>query len=601
MRRFLIAWVGLTLLGCIGLHQLGRIDPVEAPPDAAGAWAQRIFEAMRADVPLPEAPPEVERYAAGQAVVVQAWWRGKVRARHEGGPRYAEAVRAAAKRFAADPGLRELPGFAASGPDAIHFTVTTNLGTAPLLSGIPLLSTLFLVPINEGLVGEQGGGRAHLTPDEMIALGLYDTAVKTPIPDLSFGTHLDRATGMLALRLGIGTEAMADSGRVLRFRAHTTGPGRYPGADGISREELLQAARIGAEFLLRHQRTGGRNDGRYIYRYDARTARPAPGRSYSMPRHSGTTYFMAQAARVLDMPEARMGALRALGWVRRNMQRTCGAPDRLCVRTGRVADMGGAALTALAAAEVLAQKDDPAVREQLIGLNNFIRSMQREDGELMHVYNLRDDHPVDVQKMYYSGEAAYALFNSHEVNPDERDLEVARRVMAHLTGSAWNFFGSRYFYGEEHWTCQAAARAAAHMDVDEALDFCLRWLGFNRALLYEPGQTPWPVAGAVGVGPVVVPRLTAVASRVEAGAQIYRLARDRGLPVEDLRRQMEAHLTVLMRMRWAPGPVHLLADPAAAFGGVPATQASLEVRNDFVQHAGSAMLLWAEVMAEEGR
>ena len=29
------------------------------------------------------------------------------------------------------------------------------------------------------------------------------------------------------------------------------------------------------------------------------------------------------------------------------------------------------------------------------------------------------------------------------------------------------------------------------------------------------------------------------------------------------------------------------------------TQASLEVRNDFVQHAGSAMLLWAEVLAEE--
>jgi hypothetical protein len=45
--------------------------------------------------------------------------------------------------------------------------------------------------------------------------------------------------------------------------------------------------------------------------------------------------------------------------------------------------------------------------------------------------------------------------------------------------------------------------------------------------------------------------------------------------------------------------VHLLSDPAAAFGGLPGTQASLEVRNDFVQHAGSAMLLWAEVLAAE--
>jgi len=38
------------------------------------------------------------------------------------------------------------------------------------------------------------------------------------------------------------------------------------------------------------------------------------------------------------------------------------------------------------------------------------------------------------------------------------------------------------------------------------------------------------------------------------------------------------------------------ADPFAARGGFPATQGSLEVRNDFVQHAGSAMLAWADVL-----
>jgi hypothetical protein len=93
--------------------------------------------------------------------------------------------------------------------------------------------------------------------------------------------------------------------------------------------------------------------------------------------------------------------------------------------------------------------------------------------------------------------------------------------------------------------------------------------------------------------------LTAVASRVEAGAQLYRLARDRGLPTGELRAQLEASLSLLLRMRWSPGPIHLLADPAGALGGVPGTQASLEVRNDFVQHAGSAMLLWDEILAEE--
>jgi hypothetical protein len=181
--------------------------------------------------------------------------------------------------------------------------------------------------------------------------------------------------------------------------------------------------------------------------------------------------------------------------------------------------------------------------------------------------------------------------------------------MRHLTGAAWSFFGSRYFYGEEHWTCQAVAQAervaggepSARPLLDAGLDFCLRWLGFQRAIEYRKGETPWPAEGALGVGPVLLPRLTTVASRVEAGALIYRVAKARGRDVRALRAQMESNLGLLLRMRWAPGPAHLFFDPRAAHGGLPMTQASLDVRNDFVQHAGSAMLAWAEVLAEEGR
>jgi hypothetical protein len=54
-------------------------------------------------------------------------------------------------------------------------------------------------------------------------------------------------------------------------------------------------------------------------------------------------------------------------------------------------------------------------------------------------------------------------------------------------------------------------------------------------------------------------------------------------------------------MRWAPGPAHLLYDAKAAFGGVPASQAGLQVRNDYVQHACSAMLTWVEVLRSEQR
>jgi hypothetical protein len=582
--RILGSWAGLTLLASVALHQLGRIDEAPAPPSGARAWAMATFAAARGGAELPPPPPAVADHRATGPVISLAWRRGRVRARHVGDAQLAASVRAAARSFAADPSLK-----------SATFTVSVPRGEGPLLGFVPMLSSLFVVPLREGLAAELDGGHAFLTPDEMVAAGLYDSAVDTPIPDLSFGTDLPRAAGRLGEQLAVGGKTLLERGNLKRVRMDTLTPTPYPGDGRVSREHLRRAAREGAEFLLRHQR----KDGRYTYLYDGGRGRRVRSRRYSMPRHAGTTYFLAQAARRLDMPEARRGALRALSWVRDEMTTTCGARDRQCVRKGNVADMGSAALTALAAAEVLAGQDDPQVRGQLKGLNSFIRSMQRPDGELMHIYDLRRDRPLDIQKMYFSGEAAYALLASHRVMPDPRDLQTARRLMGHLTGAAWSFFGSRYFYGEEHWTCQAAALAVEHMPVDDGLSFCLRWLDFQRQLQYQPGETPWPVHGAIGVGPVVVPRLTAVASRVEAGAQLYRLARDRGLPTGELRAQLEASLSLLLRMRWSPGPIHLLADPAGALGGVPGTQASLEVRNDFVQHAGSAMLLWDEILAEE--
>jgi hypothetical protein len=373
----------------------------------------------------------------------------------------------------------------------------------------------------------------------------------------------------------------------------------YPAAVRPDVATLRRAAREGAEFLLRHMQP----DGRYTYVYSGGTGERSPPHAYSMPRHAGTTYFLAQADRLLDMPAARLGALEALRYVARERLRRCGAPERLCIENGGRGDMGASALTAVAAAEVLRRGEDRVARRLLVGLTEFIRSMQRKDGELMHVYDLERDRPIDVQLMYYSGEAAYALLRSHAVLDDERNLAAAHRLMRHLTGAGWSFFGSRYFYGEEHWTCQAVSQAARLFDLpahDPGVDFCRRWLAFQRVLQYGEGHTPWPVQGAIGVGPVLVPRVTTVSSRTETAAMLYPVFHALGLDAGPVRRQVEASLGFLLRAHWAPGPAHLLADPDAARGGMPGSPASLDVRNDFVQHAGSAFLLWLEALDEIG-
>jgi hypothetical protein len=595
--RFLLGWALLTAAASAIVYARSHIALAPMPSQAAQRWAMRALSAAGAGAPLPDAPPDAVAYRAAGSVIALAWFRGVVRARYVGDGDFAGSVRRAAARFAANPALRALSRRPGAADNPVRFTLSVPRGAAPLLLGVPFLSNLSVVPLVEGVSAELGGQHAYLTPEELLGDDLFDH-VRTPIPDLTIGIDIDRIVDMLGRELGVDGAHLARAGSLRRFRAGIIAANAYPTSPEVDVPTLERAAREGAQFLLRHQ--GG--DGRYTYVYDGRTGKPDATQEYNLPRHAGTTYFLAQAARVLGMPEARAGALRAMRWLREESTTTCGAPDRLCVRTRDRADMGSSALAALAAAELLRSGDDAETRAYLRGLTAFIRSMQRPDGELKHLYDLNADRAVDVQRMYYSGEAADALLYSHRVLGDPADLAAAQRVMRHLTGAGWDFFGSRYFYGEEHWTCQAVAQALDVAGDAAGLPFCLRWLGYQRALLYPAGQTPWPVQGAIGVGPVILPRLTTVASRVEAGAMLYPLVRARGLAdADDLRAQVESSLGLLLRMRWAPGPAHLLYDAKAAFGGVPASQAGLQVRNDYVQHACSAMLTWVEVLRSEQR
>ncbi|MET0389679.1 MAG: hypothetical protein ABW321_27145 [Polyangiales bacterium] len=220
---------------------------------------------------------------------------------------------------------------------------------------------------------------------------------------------------------------------------------------------------------------------------------------------------------------------------------------------------------------------------------------------MMHDYSRAQNAPVDVQRMYYSGEAALALLTAYEQLKDPRDLRAAAGVMGHLTGAGWRFFGARYYYGEEHWTCQSVAKAAEHMPVDAALDFCRRWGQWQEHLQYRAGVTPWDVDGAFGVGPVLLPRVTTAASRIEALVPIYRVLTKRDgtkAHLRSTRALIEHGVGLLLRMRWAPGPAHLFARPDAAFGGIPSTGADLHSRVDMVQHAGSAFLAWADALEQ---
>lgn len=578
MTRALSVWLLLTLVGCLSVYQWTRIDESPSPSADATRWAWAVFDAARNGQAPPNPPQAAVNYRGSGPIVVSTFRRGRLQQQIVSTHRFERSIRDAAQAIGGEP---------------LEVVISIVVGEGPLGTTIPILTELGVVPLREGILARMGGKLALLPPAEMRALNLYDGAVPTPLPELSFGTRVDSALDYLARQLGTDRAQLEAKGEVRRVRAVTLTRTGDPDSR-ISPRVLTQAARDGAEFLLRHQK----RNGRYTYIYDARTGREQPS-PYNMPRHAGTTYFLAQMARLANMPSARDGAIRALKWTYQHTLRQCGAPESRCVESDGRVDVGSAALTAVAATEVLKSGEVPWVREMLLGLTTFLRSMQRPDGELMHVYDLQAQRPVDVQLLYYSGEAAFALLNAHRITQDPRDLEAAKRLMAHLTGAGWSFFGSRYYYGEEHWTCLAVGEAADRVSVTSGVDFCERWTSFNRAVQYDANQTPWPIAGTYGVGPLFLPRLTPVASRTEAAISVYETLLAQKRPSQPLKRQIEAGLGALLRFRWAPGPTYLFMNPADAFGGMTGSPSDWIVRNDFVQHAGSAMIRWAQVLERE--
>ena len=137
-----------------------------------------------------------------------------------------------------------------------------------------------------------------------------------------------------------------------------------------------------------------------------------------------------------------------------------------------------------------------------------------------------------------------------------------------------------------------------------ALDFCVRWQDYNRKLQYTAGETPYDADGAYGFGPLVTPRLTPVGSRTEAGIATLDVASrpsalaGGGAPlvapeeVAELDAQMRRSLALLLRHQFRPGPRFLFAVPAAVDGAMPGSEVDWQLRIDYAQHAGSALVRW---------
>jgi hypothetical protein len=478
------------------------------------------------------------------------------------------------------------------------------VGEGPIVARPQVVFALSLVSGHDGVMGQLDGVTAYVTPDDLLAHRAYDRGTRLFGVDLPTGADTPVLFALLAERLHATARRVESEAVLHRIRVARTTPLRadppWAHADehSLSPDMVRGAAFDAALYLARNIR----DDGHFHYLVEATSGKELAG--YDWPRHGGATFFLAQAADHFHDPRLATACLRAASLMRDRAVSLCG--DGACIGTDSKVDLGSSALGLLAFVEIARTGLDPTYADLILRLSRFIRAQQRPDGEFMHEYDRRQGRPVDVQYVYYSGEATLALSRAYARTHDPADLAAATRGLAHLVGPAWRFFGDRYYFGEEHWTCQAMADLWAYAKNPAALDFCGRWQAYNRRLQYRDGETPYDAVGGIGVGSFATPRLTPVASRCEAGvATLDVLLREhpgrRDSAVRDLERQQRRALALLVRRQLRPGPTAILANPERVYGAMPGSEVDLALRIDYAQHAGSAMLRWIDLEANAAR
>ncbi len=590
---------------------------------------------------LPELPELARALPDKGPVTVQVWLDGAMRGRVDGyGPTVADAVASAAGLLPKHPSLIEL---LADERRAARLKIDIGVGRGSLDQSFPLLELLAVHPGLDGVGVHVDDVEYVLLPDEMVQLGVLTR--KRPFsmsPDVALGLDTDRTNEIFAKRHGIKAPWWEGSGKrrkkgpgqlaweakartYFRFRTDAfverpaatrdAGPPLVlerglPVGPEPTKETLRAAALEGGKYLVAHMQ----DTGRYVYEVDLTTGNPKPG--YSLPRHAGTTYFLAELYRIVshDPDPARA---READFLREPVERAFGhlrdlielgkcsgqLPDGEefeCVvdKGGKTADLGSSALGVVALAEYQRATGERTYEPMARKLAAWILYMQRPDGSFRHKYDIpKAQYDDNWQTLYFSGEASLALARMYEVTGEERYMRAAERGLDWLVGW-YDFFAGGFMYGEEHWTCIASEAIWPAVKKDAYLTFCNGYAAFLRNQQAVPGDFPsqGDLVGAYNVTPFVMPANTPAGSRTEAVISTYKLGVAHGAPEPAILRQILAAMRYTLRQQVSDDNDYAVASKAQGKGGVPGSPIDRSVRIDYVQHVCSAMIRASELI-----
>ena len=577
----------------------------ESIPTTA-SWRQ-VLRVLRLELNGHKAalPPGKASITVAGPVWISLYHRGDVLFRWRGSDQtLAEMLRQALTSLAADQQVQQLPK---SERKHTRWRVDVAVGRSPVVTGVPFLFAKSFVPGLDGVGLQIGDRAAYLLP-----VDLYQRQWMASYQPFYFmqefrtGLELRSVVDDLAAQLALSREQWRRSRRrFFRFRVQSFAEdaqhrralnsrlARVLPTQPLSRAQAEAAGIRAARFLMRRQRS----DGRFVYIYHPLSPRQSPDRisrgDYNLPRHAGTTWFLATALSKLAIEGLTLSTRRAAQYLAKHaVPPSCRGDTFACVGSEARAGLGASALTLVALADYEMSTGDTRFAALVDRLGRFLLHMQRKNGDFCHVYLPRTGQKQcnDVL-LYYSGEAALALAKLWQRNRDPTLLPHIERALDFLTDTKYRFFLGQFFISEDHWTCIAADAAKQAVTKLGYARFCRAFADLNRKVQIGRsfGQLGH-LAGAFSITPFFLPHNTPVGSRTEANIATYRLLRHHGIEAPLVRDTILAAARYLVAQQIGPQNDYLYQAGDAAHGAITQTPARASVRIDYVQHAAAAIL-----------
>ncbi|MFN8609011.1 MAG: hypothetical protein U0931_15865 [Vulcanimicrobiota bacterium] len=346
-------------------------------------------------------------------------------------------------------------------------------------------------------------------------------------------------------------------------------------SEDITSVQLLQAASLAGDFLVRQLDSSGRFD--YAYH-------PAEDRSesgYNTLRHAGACYALAQLSRASGRPEYARAAASGLGYLVSQLKPA--GPGRLALVEQGSVKLGGNALAVVALLEYQEATSDRRWWPQARQLGLSLLAAQAPSGAFpVHKSDFGSGASLDFTSGYYPGEALLALLYLDRQEPHGPWLEACRRGAVYLIVKRDGATPEARL-PHDHWLLLALDQLQARQP-DPLYPAHMRKLcaAIGQAQLRSQPELDW------NGGFYRPPRTGPTAIRCEglAAACPWLEKSQRA----EVRENLLNGLAFLLQTQLQPESCVYFPKPERALGAIPRSLTNYEVRIDYSQHFISAAL-----------